>query len=116
VLATTGVILSAGYMLLMIQRVFYGDLGVTSESVTAPDLNFREHAALWPVVAVMLLMGVASPYWMKSIDKNGTSIATVPAPVQAATTAEARPSFVDPVLKAAALNETQAPAPEGRRY
>ena len=33
VLATTGVILSASYMLWMIQRVFYGDLGIKSENV-----------------------------------------------------------------------------------
>jgi NADH-quinone oxidoreductase subunit M len=110
VLATTGVILSAAYMLLMIQRVFYGGLGVVSEATVTRDLNAREHAALWPVVALMLLMGVASPYWMKTLDVNGAAIATVPTPVAAT------PSFVDPELKAAALHEQPAAAPEGRRY
>ena len=51
VIATTGVILSAGYMLLMIQRVFYGELGVVPEATTPRDLNAREHTAMWPLVA-----------------------------------------------------------------
>ncbi len=66
VLGTTGVILTASYMLWMIQRVFYGDLGLKPTTVAAPDLNAREHAALWPLVALFLLMGLGSPYWMRS--------------------------------------------------
>lgn len=118
VMATTGVILSAGYMLLMIQRVFYGSLGVVSERTTPHDLNFREHVAMWPLVALMLLMGVASPYWMKTLDANGVSMATVPSPVLpvVATKSPLTPSFVDPELKAGALHEKATPAPEGRRY
>ncbi len=122
VLATTGVILSAGYMLLMIQRVFYGKLGVVSESTAAPDLNGREHIALWPLVALMLVMGVASTYWTKTLDVNATTMATVPlveAPVETKhveTETYPQPSFVDPELKAGALHQKQTPAPEGRRY
>ena len=116
-IATTGVILSAAYMLLMIQRVFYGGLGVMSESVAPRDLNAREQTALWPIVALMLLMGVASPYWTKTLDVNGKAMATVPVPVApAAAMTSAKPSFVDPELKAAALHEQQPAAPEGRRY
>src|ERR1700744_6215170 len=48
VVATTGVIFSAAYMLTMIQRVFYSTLGPKSESIAAPDLDAREHLALWP--------------------------------------------------------------------
>ncbi len=82
-LATSGVILTAAYMLSMIQKVFYGNLGLKSRAVTAPDLNAREHLALWPLVAVMLAMGLASPYWMHAIDPAGTSLATGrPAEVQ----------------------------------
>ena len=115
-LATTGVILSAGYMLLMIQRVFYGGLGVIAERVAPRDLNAREHTALWPIVALMLLMGVASPFWMKTLDANGTAMATVPVPTAPAAATAQTPTFVDPELKAAALHEKQTPAPEGRRY
>jgi NADH-quinone oxidoreductase subunit M len=75
-LATSGVILTAAYMLSMIQKVFYGNLGLKSRAVTAPDLNAREHLALWPLIAVMLAMGLISPYWMRAIDPAGTSLAT----------------------------------------
>ena len=75
VIGTTGVILSAAYMLLMIQRVFYGNLGLRSEEVGGWDLNLREHLELWPFIALFLLMGVASPYWMRAIDSFGTATA-----------------------------------------
>ena len=75
VLATTGVILSASYMLWMIQRVFYGDLGIKSENVKGWDLDAREHLAMWPLVILFLMMGVASPIWLRAIDAAGTRIA-----------------------------------------
>jgi NADH-quinone oxidoreductase subunit M len=75
-LATTGVIFSAAYMLTMIQRVFYAKLGPKPESVAALDLDAREHLALWPMVALFLVMGVASPLWMKAIDPAAIAIAS----------------------------------------
>lgn len=66
--ATVGVILSAAYMLWMIQRVFYG---APSEGVVragAVDVNWRERAAVWPTIALMIVMGVASVFWMRAID------------------------------------------------
>jgi NADH-quinone oxidoreductase subunit M len=84
VLATTGVIFTASYMLWMIQRVFYGDLNDNTADVQAPDLNAREHLALWPMAALMLLMGVASPIWMRAIDGAGTGLAQEPEQVQPA--------------------------------
>jgi NADH-quinone oxidoreductase subunit M len=134
VLATTGVILSAAYMLLMIQHIFYGNLGVVAERVAPVDLNLREHAALGPLIALMFVMGIASPYWMRTIDRNGTAMATVPvipsAPPVTHIEAEtySRSGFVDPALKDAAdraLDQQEGkparpaaaqPAPEGRRY
>jgi NADH-quinone oxidoreductase subunit M len=86
VLATTGVVLTASYMLWMIQRVFYGDFNFNTAEVTAPDLDAREHIALWPMVALMLLMGVASPYWMRAIDTAGTVLAQQPAQPDSAAT------------------------------
>ncbi len=132
VLATTGVILSAAYMLLLIQRVFYGELGPMSEEVAPRDLNAREHLALWPLVTLMLVMGVASTYWMRTLDAN--AMATVPARVEPPPVklmeAETyhQPGFVDPELKAAADRALDhkngksqgstktSSAPEGRRY
>jgi NADH-quinone oxidoreductase subunit M len=84
VLATTGVIFTASYMLWMIQRVFYGDLNDNTADVPAPDLDAREHLALWPMVVLMLLMGVASPIWLRAIDTAGASLALEPEQVQPA--------------------------------
>lgn len=74
-LATTGVILGAAYMLTMIQRVFYADLGPKSETIAGRDLDLREHIALWPLVALFLVMGVASPFWLKAIDGAALTMA-----------------------------------------
>ncbi len=66
--ATAGVILSAAYMLWMIQRIFYGTTSPMVTDLAVSDLGPREHLALWPMALLMLLMGVASPYWMRAID------------------------------------------------
>jgi NADH-quinone oxidoreductase subunit M len=86
VLATTGVIFTASYMLWMIQRVFYGNLNDNTGDVPVPDLDAREHFALWPMVALMLLMGVASPIWMRAIDTAGTYFAQEPVLTEPAST------------------------------
>ncbi|HEY2040343.1 MAG TPA: NADH-quinone oxidoreductase subunit M, partial [Edaphobacter sp.] len=75
VLATSSVILTASYMLWMIQRIFYGDLSRRAESVAPIDLTTREHLALWPLVALFLFMGIASPVWLRAIDTAGAQIA-----------------------------------------
>ncbi len=85
VLGTTGVIFTASYMLWMIQRVFYGELNFNTADVPAPDLDAREHVALWPMVALMLLMGVASPIWMRAIDTAGTYLTRESEQIQPAT-------------------------------
>jgi NADH-quinone oxidoreductase subunit M len=74
-LATTGVILGAAYMLQMIQRVFYGELGRKPAAIAGWDLDGREHAALWPMVVLFLAMGVVSPLWIKAIDERGVALA-----------------------------------------
>jgi NADH-quinone oxidoreductase subunit M len=76
VVATTGVIFSASYMLWMIQRVFYGALGYRPEEVGGWDLCAREHLELWPLAALFLIMGLASPLWMKAIDTYGAVTAS----------------------------------------
>ena len=74
-LATSSVILTASYMLWMIQRVFYGDLSRRAAQIEPLDLTAREHLALWPLVALFLFMGIASPVWMRAIDTAGSRIA-----------------------------------------
>jgi NADH-quinone oxidoreductase subunit M len=85
-------------MLWMIQRVFYGDLNDNTADVPAPDLDAREHLALWPMAALMLLMGVASPIWMRAIDTAGTVLAQEPTPTEPLPSAQAEPRFGSDVI------------------
>ncbi|MGH9595647.1 MAG: complex I subunit 4 family protein [Edaphobacter sp.] len=81
VLATSGTILTASYMLWMIQRVFYGDLGHKPETMPAWDLDIREHLAMWPLILLFFAMGVASPFWFRAIDTAGSLLAQDPVPI-----------------------------------
>lgn len=67
VLAATGVIWSAGYLLWMYQRVFYGKVR-HDINLTLPDLSGREQAALWPASLAALAMGVAPLLWLNAIN------------------------------------------------
>jgi len=57
VLAATGVILGAAYMLWMVQRVFFGQV-THRENAHLRDLGFRELVTALPLVAAALLMGL----------------------------------------------------------
>src|SRR3954454_9952744 len=67
ILAATGVIWSAGYLLWMYQRVFYGKI-TKPVNETLPDLDLRECIALLPAMAAALVMGVAPLLWLNAID------------------------------------------------
>jgi NADH-quinone oxidoreductase subunit M len=71
--AATGVILSAVYMLWMVQRVYYGP--VTNEKNTKlQDLTPREWAAALPLVAAALLMGLAPNLFLRPSEPAVTRI------------------------------------------
>ncbi|MEA3030415.1 MAG: NADH-quinone oxidoreductase subunit [Sphingomonadales bacterium] len=55
--ATTGIILGAGYMLWLYWRIAFGSAR-TAEAAALPDLNLREWAILAPIAAAVLWMGV----------------------------------------------------------
>ncbi len=113
VIATTGVILSAAYMLIATQRTFYGELGFRPAEVPARDLSPREHVALWPLVLLFLFLGVASPVLMRAIDPVGVRLAaTLPQPQPQPSS----PGFLDPSLAAAALGRPAPHANQGARY
>ncbi|MCA9738060.1 MAG: NADH-quinone oxidoreductase subunit M [Gemmatimonadota bacterium] len=57
ILASTGVIFAAYYMLPMVQRVFFNRLD-RPENRTIPDLSGRELAVLTPLLALMIWIGV----------------------------------------------------------
>ena len=67
ILAATGVIWSAGYLLWMYQRVFFGKVKHEVNN-TLPDLNLREKTALAPIAIAALVMGVAPMIWLSAID------------------------------------------------
>jgi NADH-quinone oxidoreductase subunit M len=73
--ATVGVILSASYMLWMVQRVFYGQPSTGVATFSPGDVNWRERAAVWPTIALMIAMGVASTFWMHAIDLSVPNMA-----------------------------------------
>jgi NADH-quinone oxidoreductase subunit M len=56
-LAATGVILSAVYMLWMVQRVYYGEV-TNEENRHLPDLTPREWVVITPVVVMAIVMGL----------------------------------------------------------
>ena len=57
IIATSGVILSAVYMLWMFQRVMFGELK-NPKNMVLKDLNLREIVIMAPLVALIFFMGV----------------------------------------------------------
>ncbi|HET8889256.1 MAG TPA: hypothetical protein VFQ41_10160, partial [Candidatus Angelobacter sp.] len=72
ILGSSGVIWGACYLLWMYQKVFYGQIQ-HDENKTLPEIDGRERISLVPLVVMAVIMGVASPYWMKSIEPAVTS-------------------------------------------
>jgi NADH-quinone oxidoreductase subunit M len=71
--AATGVILSAVYMLWLMQRVYYGP--VTNEkNAKLHDLSPREWAAALPLVAAAFLMGLAPNLFLKPSEPAVTRV------------------------------------------
>ena len=73
ILAASGVIWGACYLLWMYQKVFHGQIKHEANR-RLPDLDGREQISLWPLAVMAIVMGVISPYWMKSI---GPAVAAV---------------------------------------
>ncbi len=69
VAAGLGVILSAVYMLWMFQRVFYGPV-THEENATLSDLGPREWAAVLPLCAMALVMGIFPTLFLKPMEAS----------------------------------------------
>ncbi len=64
VIATTGVILAAVYLLWMLSRMFFGPLTLDANRVM-PDLNFRELVILVPMALLMIILGLMPQPFLK---------------------------------------------------
>ncbi|MGA8432263.1 MAG: NADH-quinone oxidoreductase subunit M [Candidatus Sulfotelmatobacter sp.] len=67
ILAATGIIWSAWYLLWMYQRVFFGKV-TDAVNNSLHDLFSFEKAAVWPCAIAALVMGVAPILWLAAID------------------------------------------------
>ncbi len=67
VFASLGVVLAASYMLWMVKRVFHGEV-THPKNRKLSDLSLREAVILVPLVALAIIMGVASPYFTRRIE------------------------------------------------
>jgi NADH-quinone oxidoreductase subunit M len=76
VLASLGVVLAAGYVLWMVQRVFYGEV-TNAKNASLPDLSAREALVLVPLVALAIFMGVASPLFTRMIEPSADALVRV---------------------------------------
>jgi NADH-quinone oxidoreductase subunit M len=72
--ATVGVILSAAYMLTLVQRIFYGPPSGAVTGNPEPnsllDLNMREKLVLYPLATLMLVMGIFPNLWLSGIQSE----------------------------------------------
>ena len=88
VIATSGVILAACYMLWMVQRVFFGALK-HEENKNLPDLNLREWFYLVPILIFVFWIGV---YPQTFLGKMEPSLDNWLTQVQPAVTVQADPA------------------------
>jgi NADH-quinone oxidoreductase subunit M len=68
-LAATGVILSATYMLWMFQRVNYGTVD-NEKNASLPDLGPRDWAVMVPTIALIVLMGVLPNLFLRPMSAS----------------------------------------------
>ncbi len=69
VAAALGVVLGAAYMLLMVQKVFFGPV-TRKENQHVPDLNLREIATALPFVILVLVMGLRPQPLLDVIERS----------------------------------------------
>ncbi len=68
VLAATGIVLGALYMLNLYQRVMLGKADEKRPAVA--DVNFREMVYMTPLIVLMVLMGIRSPWFTRLIEPS----------------------------------------------
>jgi NADH-quinone oxidoreductase subunit M len=73
IIAASGVIWSAFYMLWLYQRTFFGAI-TAPVNASLPDADARERSVLWPLAVLALIMGVLPNLWLKPIDASVAGI------------------------------------------
>lgn len=68
-IAATGVILAALYILLMVQKVFFGPI-THEENRDIPDMRWNEIAAMVPLVVFMVWIGVAPNVFLRKMEPS----------------------------------------------
>ncbi|HYW15082.1 MAG TPA: NADH-quinone oxidoreductase subunit M [Allosphingosinicella sp.] len=108
VVATTGIILGAAYMLWLYWRVAYGT-SRNPDAAAMPDLDKRELASLGAIAAVVLWMGVYPESFMSTIRRDvGFLMARIE---RANPPGDAAPTNKGAPLPKAQSSEPHAPAP-----
>lgn len=69
ILAATGVIFGAVYMLWMVQRVMFGPLN-NPENKTLKDVSLREFAVMAPLVVLVFVMGIQPNLFLKPMESS----------------------------------------------
>ena len=64
--AALGIIFSAVYLLWSYQRVFFGTITI-EKNTTLPDVDLRERGILFLMAAIILWMGIGSPFFTRRI-------------------------------------------------
>jgi NADH-quinone oxidoreductase subunit M len=65
ILGASGVILSAVYLLWMLQRVLFGEID-KPENAKLEDLDWREKVALAPLVVMTIIMGILPMFFLRA--------------------------------------------------
>jgi NADH-quinone oxidoreductase subunit M len=105
--ASVGVVLAAGYILWMVKRVFYGE-ATNPKNERLSDLSLREAAIVVPLVALTLLMGVASPIFTRRIEPAADALVLqVRERARSAATTGAEPAPVPPRLPGSDVAEVK---------
>jgi NADH-quinone oxidoreductase subunit M len=108
VLATTGVVLGAAYMLWMVQKVFFGTI-THRENQFLKDLNLREFATVAPFLVLVLVMGLMpQPFLERLAPSTERFIARASVGNPAMTQAD--PSVLEVQVQALPIEMVAAPA------
>jgi NADH-quinone oxidoreductase subunit M len=110
--ATTGVILSAVYMLWMFQRVNYGEV-TNPKNAALPDLTTREWWTLGPAVVMAIVMGVFPTFFLAPMEPAVEAIVQRIATGAPAATAAAAPAITSPAHGPGTGAADHAPAASG---